>query len=251
MQIVIPMAGAGSRFISEGYTTPKPLIEVSGKPMVVQAVKSLPHADKYIFILRKEQEKEIVPVLQKEFHPIECIAIDYLTEGQAATCLLASSLLNMREPVIIGACDNGMVYDTKKLHDLIQNPSIDAAIFTFRNQPTVKRNPQMYGWVRTVGNRATEIKCKSPLSDTPIHDHAIVGAFYFRTAHLMVNAIERMMKKNIRINNEFYLDVAMNEMIAQNNTVVVFEIEKYICWGTPNDLKIYEYWEKYFTTQHE
>ena len=79
-----------------------------------------------------------------------------------------------------------------------------------------------------------------------MRDHAIVGAFYFRRAQMFVDGVEAQVEKNRRVNGEFYVDVTMNELIEAGLSVRVFEIEKYVCWGTPNDLRTYEYWESYF-----
>lgn len=246
MQILIPMAGAGSRFVKEGYTIPKPLIDVSGKPMILQALNCLPMAEKNIFVLRKEDEEQIAPTLKSNFKNTQIISIDYLTEGQASTCLLAKNYLELEKPLIVGACDNGMIYDKNKVNEMLNNLQIDSAIFTFRNNITVTRNPKMYGWVKTINEKVLEVKCKQPISENPINDHALVGCFYFRKAKFMIDAIEKMIQKNIRINNEFYLDTAINELVILNRHVTIFEIDKYICWGTPNDLKTYQYWENYF-----
>jgi dTDP-glucose pyrophosphorylase len=242
------MAGAGSRFADEGYKLSKPLIPVSGEPMIIQAVRSLPVGETYTFIIRKEHAGSISGLLQQHYPNCKIIELDYLTEGQASTCLLAKEYINPDLPLIIGACDNGMTYDNTQLNALMNNPEIDAAIFTFRNNPTVKRNPKMYGWVKTNAENAVEVKCKQPISEAPMHDHAVVGTFYFRKASYCMDAIERMIEKNIRINHEFYLDTAMNELIEIGQHVKVFEIDKYICWGTPNDLRTYEYWERYFNS---
>lgn len=248
MTNLIPMAGAGSRFSEEGYKDPKPLIEVSGKPMVIQAVMSLPAADRWIFICREEHIKNyrIDKILKESFPSCKIIAIDYLTEGQVKTCLLAEPHLQ-EESLLIGACDNGMEWDKKRYKSLISVENVDALIWTFRNNVTVKRNPEMYGWVSVdVDNNASKVFCKVPISNNPVNDHAIVGTFYFRKASYFFDAAREMIAKNRRINNEFYVDEAMNGLIEKGLKVKVFEIDKYICWGTPNDLRTYQYWESYF-----
>jgi len=246
---LIPAAGAGSRFAVEGYTNPKPLINVSGKPMIVQAANALPPADKSIFVCRKEhmQASSLEAVLRENFSGCEIITIDYLTEGQVNTCLLAEPYLDVNDSLTIGACDNSMTWNREKYKALTEKESVDALIWTFRNNVTVKRNPNMYGWVRTdEDNNALGVSCKVPISDNPVSDHAIVGSFYFKKASYFLDAARRMIEKNTRTNNEFYVDVLMNEVIEAGLKVKVFEVDKYICWGTPNDLRTYEYWELYF-----
>ncbi len=247
MTNLIPMAGAGERFSQEGYKLPKPLIPVSGTPMILKAVNSLPKADKYVFVCRKEHidDFKIDEILKEKYSDIEVIKIDYLTSGQASTCMLAEDKIDPEDSLLIGACDNGMTWSIEKFNFLIEE-DVDAVIWTFRNNVTVKRNPKMYGWVEGDSDNALNVSCKTPISDNPINDHAIVGTFYFKKAKYFFNAVRKMQEKDRKVNNEFYVDVAMNELIEDNFNVKVFEIDKYICWGTPNDLKIYQYWESYF-----
>ena len=246
---LIPMAGAGSRFTQEGYKDPKPLIQVSGKPMIVRACSSLPEASRWIFVCRGEHINQygVDRVLQEYYPGCDIIRVDYLTEGQASTCMLAKDLLDPDQPLTIGACDNGMTWDREAFKRVWQDPGVDALIWTFRHNATVKRNPQMYGWVETGADQtARRVSCKKPLSDSPDRDHAIIGAFTFKSAAIFTEATQTMMEKNRRINGEFYVDVVMDEVIRAGYRVKVFEVDQYICWGTPNDLRTYEYWETYF-----
>lgn len=250
MTILIPLAGAGMRFVQAGYSDPKPLIQVDGLPMIIQAVQHLPKADHYIFLCRNEHlaNYPLRQTLEHYYPGCDIVIVDHLTEGQAATCLLAKALIQPDEPLLIGACDNGLLYDQTKWQALMADQSIAAAIFTFRNNVTVQRNPKAYGWVKVnQQNRVASVSVKVPISTDPIHDHAVVGAFWFRHGQDFINAAEEMIVKNARVNNEFYVDECMNNAVAAGLYVTVFEIDKYICWGTPNDLQTYNYWKEYFT----
>lgn len=245
---LIPMAGAGQRFKAAGYILPKPLIPVDGLPMVVRACDSLPEADRWVFVARTDLIKtsELARTLLGKYSQAEIIDIDYLTEGQASTCALASDLLPDDSELLIGPCDNGMLWDKDEYGQLIEDSSIDAIIWTFRHYPPVKEKARMYGWVEANGNQACTVSCKQGISDTPMNDHAIVGTFYFRRADLFKLAYQSMKKANRRVNGEFYVDELMNELIESGKNVRVFEIEKYLCWGTPDDLRTYEYWRNFF-----
>lgn len=246
---LIPIAGAGSRFAKHGYTDPKPLIPVDGLPMIVRATSNLPAGDWWIFLCRSEhlQNYPLRQTLEQYYPGCRIIEVAYLTEGQASTCLLAKEFIDNDSALLIGACDNGMVYDQKNWNDLVSNEQVDAAVFTFRNNVTVEHNPNAYGWVRVDSqNTVTGMSVKVPISDDPIHDHAVVGAFWFRQGRDFVRTAEDMIKKNTRINNEFYVDECINNAVQLGLNVRVFEIDKYICWGTPNDLRVYNYWKEYF-----
>jgi dTDP-glucose pyrophosphorylase len=237
---LIPMAGAGQRFLDVGYQTPKPLINVGDLPMVVRAANCLPPADHWIFICREEhiQQNRIDEVLKEHFSDLEIISVGHLTEGQASTCLLAREHLLYDDQLTIGACDNAMEYDLECFKQQISRT--DALIWTFRNNPVVLQNPQMYGWVEVDDSgMARRISCKEPISDDPLHDHAVIGAFSFRRAETFLRCVETMIGNNRRINNEFYMDVALDECIQLGFVVRPMEVSRYVCWGTPQDLVDY------------
>lgn len=249
---LIPMAGAGQRFLDAGYSTPKPLIPIDGKPMILRAAGSLPEADQWIFACRQEHidHAQIDKVLQASFSPVNIVPVARLTEGQACTCLLAKDLLREDDLLTIGACDNDMVYNRDKFIALSHNTDCDAIIWTFRNNPAVLQNPRMYGWVEVdKTNKASRISVKVPISDNPMQDHAVIGAFTFKKAGDFILFTEEMIRQNRRIKGEFYVDELMNVLIENGKRVYVFEVDQYICWGTPQDLLIYNYWKEYFSKQ--
>jgi choline kinase len=244
------MAGEGQRYKNSGYVTPKPLIDVDGMPMVVRACKSLPKADRNIFVCRKNHLNQfpIQDVLEKYLNNVIIVAIDELTEGQAITCLAAREHIPDDAILNIGASDNDMIYDEVVIEEMYQNPQIDGWIWTFRNNPAVLQNPKMYGWVETdiTRNIATYISCKIPISENPMNDHAIIGAFTFKKAKFFYDAVDAMVSSNARINDEFYVDIAINFAIKSGLNIQVCEVDQYICWGTPKDYEEYQHWLSYF-----
>lgn len=246
---LIPLAGRGSRFVSAGYVDPKPLIKVSGKPMIVQAANSLPNSKKHIFVTLKEhlEHYPLEKILKTEFSESEIIALDEVTEGQAITCSVGLKNVSENSSLLIAATDNGMIYDREKYQNLVEVEDVDAIIFTFRHHISSKINPQMYGWVKTdKAHNAIGVSVKVPISENPYDDHAIVGAFYFKKVAYFNDALQNLLDKNIRINDEYYVDSLMGELIALGYKVKVFEIDDYICWGTPNDYETFVYWQSFF-----
>jgi dTDP-glucose pyrophosphorylase len=247
---LVPMAGEGQRYKDAGFTTPKPFIDMDGMPMVVRACKALPKADKNIFVCRKQhlEHYPIKDVLQKYLNNIVIVSIDELTEGQAITCLAARDHIPDDAILNIGASDNDMVYNEDNIEELYQNNDLDGWIWTFRYNPAVLQNPNMYGWVETENatNKATHVSCKKPISDNPLLNHAVIGAFTFKKAKSFFDAVNTMIKSNSRINNEFYVDVAIDFAIKSGLNLHVHEVEQYICWGTPQDYEQYQHWLKYF-----
>ena len=247
MKALIPMAGAGSRFKDQGYKIPKPLLDILGKPMVVSAADALPISDEYIFVVRDFQieEYQIDQHLKKYFTKSSIKVLDHLTEGQAVTCLSAKAEINNSDELVIGASDNGMIYDRLKFD--LEKSNCDAMVFTFRNNPAVLAKPQAYGWVVVESdNKVKKMSVKVPISETPMNDHAVVGTFWFKKGSIFVDATEKMIAENRRVNNEFYVDEMINDVIDLGYKVKVFEIDHYVCWGTPDDYETFKYWDEWF-----
>jgi bifunctional N-acetylglucosamine-1-phosphate-uridyltransferase/glucosamine-1-phosphate-acetyltransferase GlmU-like protein len=247
---LIPMAGRGQRFVNEGYQTLKPLIEVSGKPMVIQASQCLPSAGTRIFVCLKEHCEQYP--IEKEIHQYypqaQVIKIDHLTEGQACTCELGlQQTKDLDRPLLIGTSDNGLIWNQQKYNQLIAEGDVDCVVWSFRHHPASARHPQMYGWIKTGKDGVIEsVSVKQPISSDPFEDHAIVGTFFFRKARYFLDALHRLQKKNIRVNGEFYVDSCVNEIIHMGLKAKVFACEHYVGWGTPNDLRTFEYWQSFF-----
>ncbi len=246
---LIPLAGLGSRFSKEGYVDPKPLISVSGKPMIVQAANYLPKAPRNIFICLEEHlvGYPLESTLKKSFPDGKIVSLDKPTEGQACTCEIGLQDENPDSSLLIAACDNGMLYNKEKYEALLNDTTVDAIAWSFRNHPSSHLNPEMYGWIKTDENdTVTGVSVKKAISNSPKTDHAVVGTFYFRKAGYFLEALSRMYEKNERVNGEFYVDSCLNELVEMNLNVKVFEIDHYIGWGTPNDYKTFKYWQSFF-----
>ena len=246
---LIPLAGAGNRFVQEGYPDPKPLIQVSGKPMIVQAAASLPEGEQAHFVCLGSHldEYPLQAVILRAYPDATITRVDQVTQGQACTCELAMKAIPPENPLLIGACDNSMIWDDSAYDELRSDPSVDAIAWSFRHHPSSVRNPKMYGWL-AADESGTVHRCsvKVPISNDPYNDHAIVGTFYFRKARYFQEALDRLYAGNIRVNGEFYVDSCINELIALGYNVKVFEVDHYVCWGTPDDLRTFEYWQRFF-----
>ena len=245
---LIPLAGEGQRFRDEGYETPKPLIEVSGKPMIEQAFNSYPSSERSSFIvLNKHCEAYGIDQLLKSAYPkAHIVKLDGVTEGQAITASLGIRDEDLEQPLLIAACDNGLLIDETHFKSLATSVETDVICFTFRNNPTVASNPKGYGYVITDDNqKIMGVSVKKPISDVPVKDHAIVGAFYFRKAKDFLAGVEILKNQNIRVNNEFYIDSIMGVLDELGLAGYALECD-YESWGTPNDYKTYEYWQSFF-----
>ena len=247
---ILPMAGAGSRFQMVGYKNPKPLLPVHNRPMFIEAVNCLPKSEHIVFVCQKSH-LDLYPISEmvKETWNGLTIPIDYITEGQACTCEIAIKEANipLENPILISACDNGVYYDINRYNALVNNPEIDVIVWAFTNNPTGKLYPHMYAWLDVDNDgRIYDVSIKKPFTNKP-NTHAIIGTMFFRSGSLFMEGLNDIYRDNIRTNNEFYVDNVLQPLIKKGYRVQVFEVDYYLCWGTPNDYKTYLYWDEYFT----
>ena len=249
--LVLPMAGRGSRFEDEGYPLPKPLLEIDKLPMILQAVNCLPESDNNVFMCLEDHIKNfnIDKKLSHYYPNTKIISIDKTTEGQACTCEIGINETNidLESPILISACDNGVYYDSQKYLDMVNDESIDIIVWTFRNNQASKTSPNSYAWL-DVDNEGfvKHVSCKKFIYDDPLKTHAIIGTMFFRKNKYFMDGLKMNYEENIRTNGEFYVDDVLNQNIKNGLKVKVFEVKNYICWGTPNDYKTYQYWYDYF-----
>jgi NDP-sugar pyrophosphorylase family protein len=250
--VVVPMAGLGERFLRDGYTQTKPLIPVSGKPMVLQAAHDLPSARHYVFVVRENMPgaTELVHVLENAFPGALIRWLSAVTEGQACTAAMGVDTLlqgvpDFEGPITIGACDNGALYDKHAFGVLIDDTETDVIVWAVRGHPNAIRHPAMYGWIEENEGLITSVSVKRPLA-FPEHDPIILGTFSFKRVSDFLRCYERMHTRDARVNGEFYLDTCLNDAIALGLRCKIFEVEHYLSWGTPNDLRTFEYWQSCF-----
>lgn len=249
--LVLPMAGRGSRFEKEGFKDPKPLIDVDRLPMIIKAVDCLPQCENQTFICLDEHIKsyKVNECIKKYYSNAQVFDISSVTEGQACTTQIGidKSNIDLETPILVSACDNGAYYDTDKYMQLYNDPTVDVIVWSFRNNQTSKVNPNMYSWLDVdQNNNIKHVSCKKFIFNDPLKTHAIIGTMFFRKAKYFVDGFKKNYEQNIRTNNEFYVDDVINQNIKSGLNVKVFEVENYICWGTPGDYKTYNYWKEHF-----
>lgn len=236
---VLPMAGAGSRFSKKNFDVPKPFIQINGKDMVHQAIKCLPNTEDIVFgCLTKHKNK--VP-------NGNIVWIDEVLPGQACTTERIIKTIKPNKSILISTCDNGVFYNTDKLIKLINDNNNDIIVWSYRNNYTTYYNPNMYSWLDVDENdNIQKVNVKKFTGNDPLKEYAIVGTMFFRNKQIYFNSLQKLYEKNIKTNGEFYIDNLLNESINLGYIVKNFEVDEYICWGTPDDLNTYKYWQSFF-----
>jgi hypothetical protein len=157
--------------------------------------------------------------------------------------------VDLEAPLFIAPCDTAFVYDEAGWSALTADEGVDAAAWTFRNHPHANRHPEQYGWARTADDgTVTGMAVKQPLSADPRRDAGITGAFWFRKARTFFEAVEKLIAQDRRVNGEFYADSALDVLVEQGLCARVFDVQHYLCFGTPDDVRTFEYWQAYFST---
>lgn len=255
-RILIPMAGAGQRFADAGYTVHKPAImtvdRATGqeKPMVVCATKDLPgvaaDGSNVIYVDRNFHKTDGVEDAIRAWYPRAAfITVDHLTEGQACTCMLAEPYLDPEQPLLIAGCDNGMDIDRDAFDALTKE--CDCIVFTYRHNEAVLANPNAYGWmIADADGNITGTSIKKAISDSPMEDPAVVATFWFRRAAVFIEATKKMIAENDRINGEFYVDQTVKHVLDLGYRAKIFDIDRYVGWGTPADYEGYQKTWNYF-----
>lgn len=247
---LLPMAGAGSRFREYGYMVAKPLIQVRRSPMVKRAALSMPDADKWIFLPRAEDlaKHPIAQALSSLAAECHIVPVERLTSGQAATCLLAENVLEPQAELVISSCDYECVFDNTLWHQVLEDPSIDGAVWTFRTSRILTKNPAAFAYCRTAedGRTITEIVEKRVISHTPERDPMVVGSFWYRRAEDFVRGAKSMIERGITVNGEHYVGTSINQLLAEGKRFVIFDIWQWVSFGDPFEIKVLEYWEDYF-----
>jgi dTDP-glucose pyrophosphorylase len=231
LNVLIPMAGAGSRFEQSGYTFPKPLIDVNGEPMIKVVTENLNIDATFIYIVQKKhREKYNLDTLLSLISPnCKIIEVDGLTEGAACTSLLAKELINNDQPLLMANSDQFIEWDSNEFIYKMNETESDGGIVTFKSS-----HPKWSFAKIDQSGFVIEVAEKKPISDI-----ATVGIYYWKKGSDYVKYAEQMISNDIRVNNEFYVCPVFNEAINDGKKIRTFNVDKMWGIGTPEDLNYF------------
>lgn len=232
LNIVIPMAGRGSRFAKAGYKMPKPLIDIYGHPMIEHVTKNIRPDCKHRFIYICQQEHlekyHLAAELERMAHGCAIVTVDHITEGAACTVLLAEKYIDNEDALMIANSDQFV--DTDINQYLACMADHDGLIMTMPDS-----DPK-WSYIRYDENGfVTTVQEKKVISD-----QATVGIYNYRHGSEFVKYARQMIRKNLRVNNEFYVAPVYNEMIEAGAKIVFYNVGNSMYGlGTPEDLEIF------------
>jgi dTDP-glucose pyrophosphorylase len=219
LNIVIPMAGRGSRFSQAGYSIPKPFLPIHGVPMAEVVVRNLRPLSPHRFILiyqesQKELGTEIAATIRTIGSEVVNVAISKTTEGAACTVLEASEVINTDEPLMIANSDQWVDCSINEYIATMDRSSLDGLIMTMEAS-----DPKWSFCDLSASNLVTRVVEKEVISNI-----ATVGIYNFRRGHEFVSAARQMIERDLRVNGEFYVAPTYNQLIENGARIGIFNV---------------------------
>lgn len=235
LQVLMPMGGLGSRFTKEGYTTPKPLIEVDGKPMFMRALDSFKSVQEiqHIFVIRTEhdQKYDLANQIHLQLPEAKIVLLDHDTRGAVETCLIAKDLIDDSLPIVIADCD--IYFESQSYFDKIahaDSSDVDAMLLTFTS------NDPRYSYVELDQNE----KAVRTAEKVVISNHAILGGYFFKDGALFKDLAETFLSHELPNGlKEYFMSHLFNILLERAGSIEIADIDTMHIFGTPEELNQY------------
>jgi len=248
MNVIITLAGHSRRFKAAGYKVPKFLVEIDGKTMLEHVIDMFSPEDSFYFIANKQQVQEypdLQQIIDRNLRKAKLIAIEPHEMGPTYTILQANEDLPLGEPVLVTYCDFFVEWDYKDF--LAQIPGYQAAIPCFKGFQPSSFGHTKYAYIRhTPDFEMLELQEKQSFTDNRIEEYASSGIYYFESYALFKECAAQLMEDGFGNLTESYVSLLTNIVLQKGGKVKVTKVEKFICWGTPEDLSMYLFWADYF-----
>ena len=249
IHLLIPMSGQGRRYRAAGYTEPKPLIPVNGVPMIERLLSNFPAHWPTTFVLAENhRETQLEATLKRNRPQAQIIYIPEHSKGPSYAALAGLEKIPTDAPVFLSYCDYAMVWDNAQFERFVRDSNCDACLVSYRGFHAHYLGATNYAFSRQDGERVVEIREKGNFTSNRENEFASCGAYYFGSAEILREAIEVQSKAGMQLGGEFYTSLTVEALLKSKPDahVRVFEIPYFFQWGTPEDLRIFEYWEKTF-----
>lgn len=247
MQIVIPMAGHSRRFKAMGYEKPKAFILIDGKPMIQWVVNMFSPKDQFVFVTLKEHMviPEYKQVLLDSASSVQIVEIDAHEQGPVYSSLAVEGIILPKEPIIITYCDFYQHWNYDQF--LLKMGNFEGGMAVFKGFHPASFGRTYYAYIRANTHmELLELREKQSFTDQRHEEFASTGVYYFESWKLYKKYASEMLENETKIGNEYYASLIYNPMIEHGKTIALYEVEKFICWGTPEDLEQYMFWSDFF-----
>ena len=246
MQIIIPMSGFGERFRRAGYTKPKPLIDVDGKPIIAHVVDMFPGEHDFIFICNEDHLAESSYKMAQTLREIapqgKIIPIPSHKLGPVNAVLKARDAIDPSQPVIVNYCDFTCYWDYPDFKRFVTETDCAGAVPAYKGFHPHSLGSTFYAYMRQSNLWMEDIQEKKPFTDNPLEEYASSGTYYFKSGALCLDAMERQVAKELTVNGEYYVSLTYKILREDNAPIAIYDLQHFMQWGTPADLEEYQNW---------
>ncbi|MBL4694339.1 NTP transferase domain-containing protein [Candidatus Gracilibacteria bacterium] len=250
MQVIIPMSGMGTRFLEAGYDKPKPLIEVDGKPIIDHVVNLFGSDDEFLFICNEKHidEFQIDEYVKSLVAKAKVFVVpSHAPKGPIYDIILASGLIDDDKPTLVNYCDFNQYWDYQDFKVFVAERELDGAVICYKGFHPHLLGDDFYAGCRTDEDlNLLEIKEKHSFTPNKMDTFQSSGTYYFGSGRILKKYGMRIMDEGISVNGEFYASLPYSLMIEDGLKNAVYPVEYFCQWGTPRDLKEYQYWSEIF-----
>lgn len=250
LQIVIPMSGFGERFRRAGYTVPKPLIEIDGKPIIAHVVDMFPGEYDFIFICNQDHlstpEYHMEEILRQYCPTGRIVGVAPHKLGPIHAVRQVEHLLDPQRPVVVNYCDFTCYWNWDHFKDFVARTRCDGALPSYKGFHPHTLGSTNYAYMRETNGWVDDIQEKQPYTSNRMEEFASSGTYYFASASLMFDMFRQTMDQEINVGGEYYVSLAYKPLLAAGGRVAVYPLQHFMQWGTPDDVVEYEGWSAAF-----
>lgn len=244
------MSGYGERFRRVGYTVPKPLIVVEGKPIIQHVVEMFGSDEEFIFICSNAHlanpEYRMREILKSLGVPSTIVGIEPHSLGPVHAVKQVQALLESEEPVIVNYCDFTCYWNWDTFKEYVTSSGVDGCIPCYKGFHPHSLGDTNYAYLREKNGIVLDIKEKEPFTDDRMEEYASSGTYYFKSAHSMYGAFNEMNKQGLSLNGEYYVSLSYKPLLESGSLITVYPLQHFMQWGTPQDVSEYNWWSGIF-----
>ncbi len=256
-QLILPMAGESRRFFEAGFKEPKPFFKINGRKMIDRVLEQFPPSWERFFVFNElmkpyaEEAKAYLPNARNlQF-------VEANNSGPLKSVEKALEIADPARPAFVSYCDYRMLWNPRNFEEFASHSRCDVAVITYRGFHPHYCTPNSYCYVRTDGDANPKsktptqiigIKEKESFTDDRQKEHASTGGYYFRSAELLKRGLDLQKEMKLHYKGEYFTSFAVQALMQTNKRlkVLAYEVPYFFQWGTPEDVKAFEYWEHLF-----
>ena len=247
MRIVIPMAGYSERFRRAGYLLPKQYMIIDGRPMIHWVCDMFSCEDEFVFVIQKEHgsNPEFRNILETAVPKCEIVEIEPHRLGPMYATLAADAVIDDDEPIVFTYCDFYQHWNYRQFLQRVE--SFDGGISVFKGFHPASFGSTYYAYLQCdEKGHMLRLREKKSFTDKRHEEYASAGIYYVGSWGMYKHFAGVVLEQELSVESEYYISLIFNPMVEQGLRVMTYRINKFICWGTPEDVEQYYFWSDFF-----